>query len=363
MSFFRPNIDAIEGYVPGEQPQETGWVKLNTNENPYPPSPRVVHAIQQAAAGRLNVYPDPLGKSFCRTAAELFQLDPEWILPANGSDECLTIIVRSFADPHDLIAYPYPSYILYETLADIQGTRHARLRLEADWSWNLRLNRPLIDQAKLLFIPNPNSPSGNHWEHATIQKLIPPQGLLVHDEAYGDFVDQPHQMELLHTDQGQQLIVTRTLSKSYSLAGIRFGFCVAHPDLIRGMRKVKDSYNCDMLSLAAAEAALLDQAWMLENRTKILATRTTLENALTRLGFDVVPSQTNFVWTTHPERNHRELYEQLKQNKILVRFMQFPAALPPNPDNPEGILDGLRITIGTDPDIQTLIDVLEKILG
>ena len=126
MSLFRPDIAALDGYIPGEQPQETGWAKLNTNENPYPASPRVVSAIQQAAEGRLNVYPDPLSKGFCKAAAELFNLDPDWILPANGSDENLTILIRSFADKNDLIAYPYPSYILYETLAEIQGTRYAR---------------------------------------------------------------------------------------------------------------------------------------------------------------------------------------------------------------------------------------------
>lgn len=363
MSLFRPDVAALEGYIPGEQPQETGWGKLNTNENPYPASPRVIKAIQQAAEGRLNVYPDPLSKGFCKAAAELFNLDPDWILPANGSDENLTILIRSFADKNDLIAYPYPSYILYETLAEIQGTRHARLRLEPDWSWNLKLNRPLIEQAKLLFVPNPNSPSGNHWDHGVIQSLVPPQGVLVHDEAYGDFVDEPHRMELLHTEIGKQVVVTRTLSKSYSLAGIRFGFSIAHPDLTAGMRKVKDSYNCDMLALAAAEAAIRDQDWMLSNRAKILATRTHLFNELEQLGFDPVPSQTNFVWATHPSMPHAEIYQELKNRKILIRYMKFPNGVAPTEQNPEGLLDGLRITVGTDTEIAKLLEALREIVG
>ena len=363
MSLFRPDVDALEGYVPGEQPQEAGWVKLNTNENPYPPSPRVVHAIQQAAQGRLNVYPDPLGKRFCQVAAELFDLDPEWILPANGSDENLTIIIRTFADKNDLIAYPYPSYILYETLAQIQGSRYARLRLQPDWSWNLKLNRPLIEQSKILFVPNPNSPSGNHWDHDVIRSLVPPVGVLVHDEAYGDFVDQPHRMELLQGESGRQLIVTRTLSKSYSLAGIRFGFCVAHPDLIAGMRKVKDSYNCNTLSLAAAEAALRDQDWMLENRRKIIATRERLTTSLCQLGFEPVPSQANFVWTTHPTISHETIYQELKQRKILVRFMTFASANSSSEKDSESMISGLRITVGTDDEINVLIDALAEIVS
>ncbi|WP_417849877.1 histidinol-phosphate transaminase [Thalassoglobus sp.] len=363
MSLFRPDVEALQGYVPGEQPQESGWVKLNTNENPYPPSPKVVSAIQQAAEGRLNVYPDPLGRGFCQAAAELFNLDPDWILPANGSDENLTILVRSFADKNDLIAYPYPSYILYETLSEIQGTRHARLRLEPDWSWNIKINRPLIDQAKLLFVPNPNSPSGNHWDREVIQSIVPPNGVLVHDEAYGDFVDEPHKLELLHSEVGKQIVVTRTFSKSYSLAGLRFGFCIAHPDLIAGMRKVKDSYNCNTLGLAAAEAAIRDQAWMLENRAKILSTRSRLTESLKTLGFDPVPSQANFVWTTHPALSHHEIYEQLKARKILVRYMNFPNAAPESTTNPTGRVDGLRITVGTDTQVDAFLEALSEIVN
>jgi histidinol-phosphate aminotransferase len=351
MSLFRPDIDRIAGYTPGEQPQDGGWVKLNTNENPYPPSPQVVEAIMQAAQGRLNLYPDPLATKFRKAAAEVFQVDPEWILPANGSDENLTIITRSFADTDDLVAYPYPSYILYETLADLQGARHARLLLKPDWSWDLEANGSFLQLTKILFVPNPNSPSGNLWSDEEILAIVPERGVLVLDEAYRDFADRPHRAELLHSPAGERIIITRSFSKSYSLAGIRFGFAVAHPDLIAGMRKVKDSYNCDAVSIAAATAAIQDQAWMEQNAAKIRATRSRLTETLTSLGFHVVPSQANFVWTTHPTGEHRRIYEALKSKKILIRYMKFPGV----PWAKGETLDGLRITIGTDGEIDQLL--------
>jgi histidinol-phosphate aminotransferase len=358
MSFFRPNVDRIHGYVPGEQPQETGWVKLNTNENPYPPSPTVVEALEQAIHGRLNLYPDPLATKFRRIVADLFQVEPEWVLPANGSDENLTILIRSFIDANDLVVYPYPSYILYETLVDLQGGRHARLLLNADWSWDLSRCQPLVDAAKLAIVPNPNSPSGNRWSDEDLLRLVPPNGLLVIDEAYGDFCDQPHRAELLQSALGERILITRTLSKSYSLAGIRVGFALAHPDLIAGMRKMKDSYNCDSLSLAAAAAALSDQDWMKANADHIRKTRSRLTARLLELGFAVVPSQANFVWATHPTRPHADIYEQLKARRILVRMMRFPDI----PSAPGGEVNGLRITIGTDLEIDQLLAALVELV-
>ncbi|MBI1314436.1 histidinol-phosphate transaminase [bacterium] len=357
MPRFRPAIERIDGYAPGEQPQDAGWTKLNTNENPYPPSPRVIEAIESAARGRLNIYPDPLGTRFRKAAGELFGVDSDWILPANGSDENLTIIVRSFADADDLVTFPYPSYILYETLADIQGARHERLLLNADWSWDLDRVRPMIEQSRIVFVPNPNSPSGNSWSHDTIEQLVPPGGVLVLDEAYGDFPAEPHRAQILQRDAGSRIIITRTLSKSYSLAGLRFGFAIAHPDVITGMRKVKDSYNCDTLSLAAATAAIEDQDWMLANTAKIRATRTRLTNELRSLGFNAVDSDANFVWTTHPDRSHRTIYEALKARRILVRLMTFPEALN------GGTIDGLRITVGTDEETDRFLETLCSIVA
>ena len=359
MSFFRPNIDKIDGYTPGEQPQEAGWIKLNTNENPYPPSPRVVAAIEGAAKGRLNLYPDPLSTKFRNVVAKHFQVEPDWILPANGSDENLTLILRSFIDSSDLVVYPYPSYILYETLADIQGGRHERLLLNPDWSWNSQATADAVKRAKLVIVPNPNSPSGNRWSDDEILALVPPQGLLILDEAYGDFCDVPHRGELLHRPGGERIIVTRSFSKSYSLAGIRMGFALARPDLIFGMRKVKDSYNCDTLSLAAATAAFEDQDWMKANAERIRGTRRRLQAELQQLGFSVVNSQSNFVWTTHPSKSHHSIYEALKQQRILVRYMKFPDVS----HAPDGVLTGLRITVGTDAEIDQLLSALRGILS
>ncbi|MBI3865138.1 MAG: histidinol-phosphate transaminase [Planctomycetia bacterium] len=358
MSLFRPAIDRIEGYLPGEQPQEAGWVKLNTNENPYPPSPRVVDAIRTAAGGRLNLYPDPLATKFRKTAAPLFGVEPDWLLPANGSDENLTIVLRSFVDPGDLVVYPYPSYILYETLADIQGGSRARLPLQPDWSWDLEACRPIIERAKLALIPNPNSPSGNRWTDDEILALVPPRGLLVLDEAYGDFCDRPHRAELLRRPGGERIIITRSFSKSYSLAGVRLGFAIARPDLIQGMLKVKDSYNCDAISLAAGIVALEDQAWMDANAARVRATRIRLSAELDRLGFNVVPSQANFVWCTHEKTPHQPIYEALKQRKILVRFMGFPGVAWAE----GGTANGLRISIGTDAEIDALLAALREVL-
>jgi histidinol-phosphate aminotransferase len=362
-SLFRPDIDRIVGYTPGEQPQEPGWIKLNTNENPYPPSPAIRAAVAAVSEGRLNIYPDPLATAFRKKAAELFGVDPEWVLPGNGSDECLTLITRAFVDPGELVTYPYPSYILYETLADLQGGRHARLRLNADWSWNDAATRPLIEQSKLTFVPNPNSPSGNSWSRDEIRKLIPPAGMLVLDGAYADFSDAPDRGDILSEPGGKRVIVSRTFSKSYSLAGIRFGFALAHPEIIRGLRKVKDSYNCNTLSLAAALAAIDDQAWMRANVERIRATRGRLTVGLRACGFHVVESQANFVWATRPAAAqgpaHREIYQRLKDRKILVRYMRFPDAAAKTHSE----IDGLRITVGTEEEISGLLSALKDVLA
>ena len=351
---FRPDVARLAGYLPGEQPQEEGWVKLNTNENPYPPSPKVVEAIQQAAEGRLNLYPDPLGRDFCRAAARLFDVDPEWIIPGNGSDEILTILLRTFVDPGQKIAYPYPSYVLYETLGQIQGAVVDRIALRDDWSWPLEEAGGRLADCRLLFVPNPNSPSGNRFPDEDLLQLVPDDGVLVLDEAYGDFCDEPHSGELLSSQEAAgRMVVTRTLSKSYSLAGLRLGFGVAHPDLVAGMKKVKDSYNCDTLSLAAGVAALEDSDWMCENAARIRRTRVRLVEGLATRGFDVVPSQANFVWATHPDGEHRRRFEALKRERVLVRYMVFEAEEPRR--------EGLRVTVGTDDQVDRFFEALDGV--
>lgn len=358
-SVFRSAVDALPGYTPGEQPQQQGWVKLNTNENPYPPSPAVVQAIRDAAESNLNVYPDPGAGSFRTVAAELFGVTPDWVLPANGSDENLTIITRSFCDSGESIGYPYPSYVLYETLGQIQGCTVRRLLLDRDWQWEDTAAHDMRQNCKVFFIPCPNSPSGTVWTPEQLLELLPENGVLVLDEAYGDFADNPHHGELLQDDRFcRRLIITRTFSKSYSLAGIRFGFCLAHPELIEGMNRVKDSYNCDAVAIAAATAALRDQQWMLNNRKRILQTRARMAEQLSQLGFEVCPGQANFVWITHPARDHHEIYQQLKARRILVRFMQFPHA----GTDQQGV-NGLRISVGTEQQTDVLLQALQQILN
>ncbi|MCL4109655.1 UNVERIFIED_CONTAM: hypothetical protein GTU68_055016 [Idotea baltica] len=355
-SFFRQNIQAIAGYVPGEQPTTTDWIKLNTNENPYPPSPKVVEAIQKAATGRLNIYPDASATKFREAASKLFGVSPDWILPANGSDENLTILFRSFCDEGSTIAYPYPSYILYETLAKIQNCHVERLKLNPEFQWQPEDARRLASICKMILVPNPNSPTGNRWNADQLAGLCPDNGILVMDEAYGDFPETPHAGELLQEARfAGRTIVTRTLSKSYSLAGLRFGFTIAAPKLTQGMLKVKDSYNCDSIAIAAATAAVLDQDWMQNNRRMIVETRQRLATALTEMGFDVSPSEANFIWATHPSAQHQSIYEQLKARKILIRYMQFAEA--------STATEGLRISIGSDEEIDRTIEALQQIVA
>ena len=354
-SLFRPNIQAIAGYVPGEQPRTDDWIKLNTNENPYPPSPKVIEAIQKAATGRLNIYPDASATCFREAAADLFQVDSDWILPANGSDENLTIIFRSFCDEGQTIAYPYPSYVLYETLAKIQNCHVQRLQLDANFQWSADDATQMAAACRLILVPNPNSPTGNRWSADQLAMLVPEQGVLVLDEAYGDFPETPHMGQLLTESRfAKRTIVTRTLSKSYSLAGLRFGFSIADPELTSGMQKVKDSYNCDAIAIAAATAAILDQDWMLNNRRMIVETRKRLEDALASLGFEVSPSEANFLWVIHPSGEHQRIYEQLKARKILIRMMKFPHS--------NCLPEGLRISIGSDEEINKTIEALQQIV-
>lgn len=357
-SIFRENISRMEGYTPGEQPQDDGWVKLNTNENPYPPSPRVAEAVERAARGRLQIYPDPLAKRFCEVAAEVIGCDADCILPANGSDENLTILLRTFVEAGESIAFPYPSYSLYRTLAEIQGAHSIPIPLSSDWSWNLEEARPMIEKAKIVFVPNPNSPSGNLWSADEIVALAPPNGILVVDQAYIDFSEETQFDALWNSEIADRLVITRSLSKSYSLAGIRMGFAIARPELIHGMRKVKDSYNCNALSLAAGTAALEDREWIRQNTRKICETRSKLVSELEGMGFQANRSQANFVWVTHSSEEYRTIYEKLKKQKILVRFMSYESLKNPQ----EKPIDGLRISVGTDDEIDRLISSLKEIV-
>lgn len=344
---FRSALSQMQPYAPGEQPPPGKFIKLNTNENPYPPPPAVVEAIQKAAVGPLNRYPDPISNAFRHAAAEALGLPgPEWILAGNGSDEILTILVRGFVGEGQRLRLPYPSYILYRTLADIQGADWEQVPFQDGWKLPAAFGQPSAG-CRLVMLPNPNSPSGTVAtpdEVAAIAESL--DCPLVVDEAYADFAGQ-NCLELVQNNP--RVLVTRTLSKSYGLAGIRFGFLVAQPSIVAELAKIKDSYNCDAISIAAATAAMTSQDWLLEVCQKMNATRERMSDRLRDLGFNVTPSHANFVWCQHPDGKHRERYEFLKKNQILVRYMEFPEWG-----------DGLRISVGTDDQIDACMMMLER---
>lgn len=348
MPYFRPSIDEMTGYVPGEQPQAGKFIKLNTNENPYPASPAVKRAIESVLSRGLERYPDPLATAFRQRAAELFGVDPDWILCGNGSDEILTMVTRAFVGEGQRLRLPYPSYILYKSLAQIQGALSEEVRFTPDWSLGDDFSAPR-DDLRLAFLPNPNSPSGTLIAPDRVLQLAErlPCPLLV-DEAYVDFADR-NCLELVHASD--KILVSRSLSKSYALAGLRFGFLVAQPHIIAGLNKIKDSYNCDALSIAAATAAIDDQACLADSRAKIIATRQRLTSSMRELGFEPVPSQANFVWCPHPRTAVKPLYERLKSSGVLIRYMNYP-----------GWGDGLRISVGSDAQIDACLSLLRGIM-
>ncbi len=347
-SYIRPEILGMQGYVPGEQPREGSVIKLNTNENPYPSSPAVQRAIGTAIKMGLQKYPDPMAEAFRHRAAQLLGVAPNWILCGNGSDDLLTIVTRAFVGQGDCLRLPYPSYILYKTLAQLQGAEAEEIHFQKDWSLADDFSKARA-RLKLAYLPNPNSPSGTMIPPARVREIADalPCPLVV-DEAYVDFANTNCMALVKQTDR---IMVTRSLSKSYALAGLRFGYIVARPEIIEQLVKVKDSYNCDSLSIAGATAAIDDQAWLVENRAKVLATRDRLTAGLKKLGFAAVESQANFVWNLHPSVPVRRLYEQLKAAGLLVRYMDYA-----------GWGDGLRISVGTDEQIEGLLTLLQGML-
>jgi histidinol-phosphate aminotransferase len=347
-SYFRKNIEGMAGYVPGEQPQDGVYIKLNTNENPYPPSPRVIAALKDAVNEKLRLYPDPNTTSVKEKVAEVFNTNPERVMIGNGSDELLTIIVRCFVGEGGKIVYPYPTYLLYKTLSEIQDARACIVDFLEDYSLPEEI---LVEGAAVTFICNPNSPSGTLIPVDKVSNIAGKiDGVIVVDEAYVDFSDDNC---LRLVDKHPNLIVLRTLSKSYSLAGMRLGFAVAQEDLIRGMSKVKDSYNVGRLSMASAVAALDDQETFRGNVIRIKKTREHLINSLKKLGFFVYPSQANFVMIKcRNVNNAKEIYQELKKRKILVRYIDQPR-----------LDDCLRITVGTDEEINKLLEKLAEIKG
>ena len=347
---FRPNIARLRGYVPGEQPREKGYIKLNTNENPYPPSPLVLARLRDACSADLRLYPDPDAWALRHKLGEVFAIAPQQIMAGNGSDELLNVIIRSFAGEGDKIAYPHPTYGYYKPLIDIQGAEAVPVEFGEDFSLPEGLAVP---GARITFLANPNAPSGTLVPYNEVAALCARvDGVLVVDEAYVDF-SQGGCIQLI--EEHPNAIVVRTMSKSFSLAGMRIGFAFAPVALIEGMWKVKDHYNLNRLSLVAAEAALEDIDAMRANAARVCATRTRLCAELRTLGFYVWDSQANFVLARLGERwansTAAELYAELKERWILVRYFATPPRL----------ADCLRISVGTDAEIDALLAALKEL--
>ncbi len=338
---------AMAGYTPGEQPRpEERVTKLNTNENPYPPSPRVLEALRRAASEDLRLYPPPLTDGARLRAAEVYGFSPEQVLVGNGSDELLTMLLRALVEPGDAITYPVPTYSLYPVLAQIQGAKTVEVPFPEDFSLPPGLfGRP----EPLVLLCNPNAPTGTWVPPEEVRRLARSlSGVLVVDEAYVDFADG----DCLALARGlPNVVVLRTLSKSFSLAGLRVGFAFGPESLIRGLVKVKDSYNVDRLALAGAQAALGDLEHVRASVGKIQATRAQLTEGLRGLGLEPLASQSNFVFVRCGEGRAAQLYRELKRRGILVRFF-----------DQLGLSDALRITVGTDEEIARLLTELADVL-
>jgi len=360
----RPLIRRLHAYTPGEQPKIRRLIKLNTNENPYPPSPRVLAAIQHAVDGRLRLYPNPTAQPLRDKLARLHGCTPAHVFVGNGSDECLALAVRAFVEPRpvsgrarrdarDVVQYFAPSYSLYPVLADAHGARHNVVPLAADFDIPpvpaLRRDARWRFDAALTLITTPNAPSGRGYSTRVLSALCRAQrGVTLLDEAYVDFADE-HAMTLAL--RYPHVLVARTFSKSYSLCFQRVGYLVGHPLLIAALDTIRDSYNVNGLGQIAAAATLGDLGYYRTNVRRIVRTRERVIRELTTLGFAVLPSQTNFILTKPPRFAARAWLQKLRDRRILVRWFRTP-----------DVSAYLRITIGTDREATALIRAARAIL-
>jgi histidinol-phosphate aminotransferase len=345
----RPNIAAMKGYVPGFQPQDgQAFIKLNTNENPYPPSPEVARAILDELGpdgGSLRKYPSSSCQRLRETAGELYGFPPSWVIMANGSDEALNNLIRAFVGEGEEIGYVHPSYSYYATLAEVQGARVRTFGLTPDFRI---AGFPDCYAGKLFFLTTPNSPLGFTFPLAYIEEIARRcMGMLVVDEAYADFSGD-NALDMVR--RFDNVVVTRTLSKSYSLAGMRLGLAIARPEVIDSLDKIRDHYNLDRLAQAACEAALRDQPYFRERTRQICATREWFATELRKIGYTVIPSQGNFVFATPADHDGKRVYDGLFARKILVRHFNDPL-----------LADGARISIGTREEMERTLAAINEI--
>ena len=336
------SVRRLEAYTPGEQPKVRRVVKLNTNENPYPPSPACAEVLGKFPLERLRRYPDPVFAELRAALAGLNGTSPGRIFVGNGSDEVLSVAAKTFVEDDEAIGSLDPSYSLYKTLAAIRDVR-----------W-VGAPRPLLasrlpPNVSLFLWTNPNAPTGEFAEPEEIAAFAGRfRGVVIVDEAYADF-SRGNCMHLATAPGNRNVVVMRTFSKSYSLAGLRVGYCVGPEDLVAAMYKVKDSYNVDAVAQAVALAAVKDQAWMRGNVAKVARTRARFSRALESRGWDVTPSEANFVFARPPApAKAADVFESLRARNIFVRYFPGPKTG-----------DRLRITIGTDGQMKALLAALD----
>jgi histidinol-phosphate aminotransferase len=364
-NLIRPLVHGLHAYVPGEQPKIPGLIKLNTNENPYPPSPKVLRAVKAAVDGRLRLYPNPTAEKLRVKLAKLHGCQPENIIIGNGSDELLALAVRCFVEPSDDLAqrkgirsgqntvqFFTPSYSLYPVLAEIHGALLNPVPLNPDFSLPLDnigySPKKIFHFAALTFVTTPNAPTGRGYATRELETLCRKmKGVVVLDEAYVDFANE-HALKLAL--KFPHVLVARTFSKAYSLCFQRVGYFVGHAELIAALDKIRDSYNVNGLGQIAAEATLDDWKYYRANFKKIIATREWLSRELTKCGFRVLPSQANFILAKPPLFPAKDWLEKLRSKKILVRW--FSAA---------AVKDYLRITIGTAAEARALVRAVREI--
>ncbi|MGA0881553.1 MAG: histidinol-phosphate transaminase [Burkholderiaceae bacterium] len=349
-AFWSPIVERLSPYVPGEQPKIEGLIKLNTNENPYPPSERVVQANGEALGtdgAALRLYPDPESFALRAAAAKRLNLSPEHVFAGNGSDEILAFVFQGLLQHTQPLVFPDISYSFYPSYCKLFGITSDPVALTD--AFEIDLDAVPKERTAVIF-PNPNAPTGRAIERSIIEAFLVarPQTLVVVDEAYVDFGGQSCAPLVA---QYPNLLVTQSLSKSRALAGMRVGLAFGQPQLLEALIRIKDSFNSyplDRLAQAAALAALEDEEWLTRNRAAIMTSRNWLTGALQSLGFQVLPSAANFVFARHPSRQALEVAQSLRRQKILVRHFQKPR-----------IEDWLRITVGTDSECQALISALE----
>jgi len=356
MSYERENIRKLHAYVPGEQPQTTQVVKLNTNENPYPPAQSVLDAISNVAAESLRRYPPPDAKDFRETAARVHGLTPQNIIATNGGDELLRLAITVFCEPSQTgrgLGETWPTYSLYDVLADIHDTSVFKLPLNDDWSLPGDAAKQFNDAGcRLVIIVNPHAPSGRCESVDTLRQLATDiNGVLLVDEAYVDFASTDA-LSLVQPDSGlDNVLILRTLSKGYSLAGLRFGYGLGSANVIAAMHKARDSYNVDVLAQAAAVAALNNREHAVESARAVITERDRLAGELVRRGYTIAPGQSNFLLATAPlPLNAGDIYRLLKEKGVFVRYF-----------DQDRLRDKLRITIGTPPQNNALLDAMDQI--